>query len=106
MKEQDTKATSSINMKQEVLLQTASAYVYGDDKAKRVEVNILFDGGSQRRYISEEVRSNLNLRVEGQEHLNLNFFGTEKSVRKQCDIVKLKLDVGANEPPISISALS
>ena len=106
VKEQDTKATSSINMKQEVLLQTASACVYGDDKAKRVEVNILFDGGSQRSYISEEVRRKLNLRVEGQEHLNLNTFGTEKSARKQCDIVKLKLDVGANEPPISISALS
>ena len=71
-----------------------------------MEVNIVFDGGSQRSYISEEVRRKLNLRVEGQEHRNLNTFGTEKSVRKQCDIVKLKLDVGANEPPISISALS
>ena len=93
-------------MKQKVLLQTASACAYGDDKAKRMEVNIIFGGGSQRRYILEEVRRKLNLSVEGQEHLNLNTFGTEKSVRKKCDIVKLKLDVGANEPQISISALS
>jgi len=34
-------------------------------------------------FISEEVRRKLNLRVEGQEHLNLNTFGTEKSIRKK-----------------------
>ena len=71
-----------------------------------MEVNILLDGGSQRSYISEEVRRKLNLRVEGQEHFNLNTLGNEKSVRKKCDIVKLKLYVGVKEMPISISALS
>ncbi|XP_065062963.1 uncharacterized protein LOC135689604 [Rhopilema esculentum] len=104
--EEETKVTTSVTGKQEVLLQTATAYVYGADKAQRMKINVFFDSGSQRSYISEEVRRKLNLEVERQENLNLNTFGTEKSVRKKCDVVKLMLETGIDETPILISAIS
>ena len=71
-----------------------------------MKINVFFDSGSQRSYISEEVRRKLNLEVERQENLNLNTFGTEKSVRKKCDVVKLKLDTGKDDTAILISAIS
>ncbi|XP_065069866.1 uncharacterized protein LOC135694908, partial [Rhopilema esculentum] len=104
--EEETKVTTSVTGKQEVLLQTATAYVYGADKAQRMKINVFFDSGSQRSYISEEVRRKLNLEVERQENLNLNTFGAEKSARKKCDVVRLMLETGIDETPILISAIS
>ena len=45
--------TSSIKEKTEVFLQTATTYAYGGDSNKKVPVNILFDCGSQKTFVSE-----------------------------------------------------
>lgn len=92
--------------KGEVLLQTAEAYVYGEDRSKKLLVNLLFDGGSQRSYVTEDVKQKLQLNAEKTELLNLNTFGSEKSERKRCSLVNLNVEVGVDEPPVKISALS
>ena len=61
-------------------------------------VNVLFDSGSQRSYVTEEVKEKLKLNVKIIEQLNLNTFGSEKSERKRCSLVDLNLEVGNNEP--------
>ena len=97
--------TATVNGKNEVLLQTAQGYVYGEDKSKKIPVNILFDGGSQRSYVTDEVRRKLNLNAETAETINLNTFGSQKSERKKCDLVCINLDVGRDEQPVNIAAL-
>ena len=56
--------------------------------------------------MTEEVKEKLKLNVKRTEQLNLNTFGSEKSERKRCSLVYLNLEVGNNEPPVEISALS
>ena len=65
-----------------VLLQTASGYVFGEDQSAKVSVNILFDSGSQQSYVTEELKMKLSLESNGSETLNLNTFGSEKYFKK------------------------
>ena len=97
-------AMSSVKEKTNVLLQTATTYAYGEDKTKKVTVNILFDGGSQKSFISEELKRKLDLKSERTEVLNLNTFGSEKYVKKTSDRVKVNLVV--QDEVIVISALT
>ena len=54
-------ANNFSNNKNCVLLQTASVSVSGFDNKRKVNnVQLLFDSGSQRSYISEELRKKLN----------------------------------------------
>ncbi len=89
-----------------MLLQTAKANVYGADRTKKIVVNVLFDGGSQRSYKTEEARKKLNLNPKGRETLNLNTFGSGKCERKIFSLVDVNVEVEIDEPPIVISALS
>jgi len=59
-----------------VLLQTATAYTFGDEKDNKIQVNILFDGGSQKSYIAEDLKKSLGLKPEKTEKINLNTFGS------------------------------
>ena len=53
----------------------------------------MFDGGSQKSFISEELKRKLDLKSEKTELLNLNTFGSEKYVKKSSDRVKVNLVV-------------
>ena len=96
--------TSSIREKIEVLLRTAKTYTYGGDRGKKVPVTILFDGGSQKTFVSEELQKTLDLKWDKFESLNLNTFGSEQYVKKRCERVEINLEVG--DAIVKISALS
>ena len=96
--------TSSITEKTEVLLQTATTYAYGGDSNKKVPVNILFDCGSQKTFVSEELQKKLNLKSDNFELLNLNSFGSEQYVKMRCERVEISLEV--SDAVVKISALS
>ncbi len=83
-----------------VLLQTARAIVYGEDETKKMKVNILFDGGSQRSYITESLKKKLGLKGERKETVNVNTFGTDKRIKNDCDVVSLKVEVENSVIPI------
>ena len=95
---------SNVKEKTDALLQTATTYAYGEDKSKKVTVNILFDGGSQKSFISEELKRKLDLKSEKTELLNLNTFGSEKYVKKSSDMVKVNVIV--QDDVIVVSALT
>ena len=56
--------TTTSKEKVQVLLQTARARVFGTNREKRVGVNVLFDGGSQKCYITEKLKNKLALKTE------------------------------------------
>ena len=88
----DTSLTmSNVKEKTDVLLQTATTYAYGEDKSKKVTVNILFDSGSQKSFISEELKRKLDLKSEKTDLLNLNTFVSKKYVKKSSDRAKVNL---------------
>ena len=96
--------TSNVHEKTEVLLQTATAFAYGENRSNKVPVNILFDGGSQRSFVSEELKRKLALKSQKIETLNLNTFGSEKYIKKSSDRVTLNLEV--RDEVVTITALS
>ena len=48
--------TSNVHERTEVLLQTATTFAFGDDRGKKIPVYILFDGGSQKSFVSKELQ--------------------------------------------------
>ena len=98
-------ATSSTKAKGSVLLQTATAIATNEDRSKSVPVRILFDNGSQRSYVTNNLKSKLGLKPTSSETLHLNTFG-ERAYRKQsCEVVTLPLQNKRNEY-LEISALN
>ena len=84
-------ATASSGSKGTVLLQTASAIARNEDSAKSTRVKFLFDNGSQRSYVTDNLKSRLGLKYT-KKMLHLNTFG-EKTFRKQkCDVLTLFLE--------------
>ena len=76
---QDTgKTTTSTNCaktKEKVLLQTATATAVNEDGSKSTNMRILFDTGSQRSYITDNLKSRLGLKTTRIETIHLNTFG-------------------------------
>lgn len=56
-----TNTTDSLRDKKAVLLRTTRAVASNKDGSKSVNILVLFDNGSQRSYITESVKSKLNL---------------------------------------------
>ena len=104
-KADNTTVTATTKHDEKVLLQTATAYVYGRNKEERVEVKLLYDNGSQRTYLTEELKKRLSLEAEGSEQLNLNTFGSEQGQRLICNRVKLNIAV-ENGKDVEVSALT
>ena len=100
-----TLTTATSREKTNVLLQTARAYVYGEDQEERgIETTVLFDIGSQKSYITEKLKNRLLLKTKGSESINLNTFGSNKYTRQNCDKVQVNLRAGDNV--VVINALS
>ena len=96
--------TSSIKEKTEVLLQTATTYAYGGDSNKKVPVNVLFDFGSQKTFVSEELQKKLDLKSDNFGLLSFNTFGSEQYGRERCERVEISLKV--NDAVVKISSPS
>ena len=67
-------------------------------------VRILFDNGSQRSYITDNLKVKLSLKPTRQETLNLNVFGSESCNRRKCNVVRLNLQ--GRDEIIEVMALS
>ena len=81
VRNQHVLTTANFSTKTSVVLQTATAYAQGIGAAKVVPVRILFDSGSQRTYITKDLKNRLGLKTIKTETLNLNTFG-DKLYRK------------------------
>ena len=77
--------TSNISTnKNNVLLQTATVSVSNN-------IQLLFDSGSQRSYISTEIRNRLKLPTLRTERLVINTFGNQDAQIKNIDVVPLTI---------------
>ena len=62
--------------------------------------------GSQRSYITENLRSRLQLKSLQNKKLNLNTFGESKFKKQNCYVVNLQLQKTEYDDPLTISALT
>lgn len=73
---------SNVAKNSRVLLQTARTHACSIVDSDSVPVRVLFNGGSERSYVTAQLKERLNLRTIKRETLNLNTFGTEQCQRK------------------------
>ena len=59
----NTTTTNTVRNKGTVLLQTAKGIAFNEDNSKSSHVRILFDNGSQRSYITSNLKSKLSWQV-------------------------------------------
>ena len=83
--------TATSRSKGSVLLQTATPVATNEDQSKSTTVQILFDNGSQRSYITDSVRRKLGLKSANIETLNLNTFGDGTYRQQRCEVVTLPI---------------
>ena len=79
------------NDKDTTFLQTAKAVVTDIDGQFSKRVRVLFDGCSQKSFITERVRESLNLRSIRKENMIVRGFGSITEVLKKFDIVRVKV---------------
>ena len=75
----------------QVLLQTAYASISDTDLKNSQKSFILFDSGAQRSYITESLKSQLNLQVIRTEHRVIKVFGNPDAELKNVYVVNLKV---------------
>lgn len=100
-----TTTTTTVKRKSTILLQTARTIATNSDKTRSVKVRILLDSGSQRSYVSNNLKSKLSLKPIKHETLNLNTFGNNKFQKQNCDLVDLYIQ-DKNHGKIKIRTLS
>ena len=74
-----------------VLLQTSKACVCNLNETKKSTLRMLFDSGSRRTFLNENVKERLNLKSIGKEKLLINTLSEKTSFLKEFDIMKIKL---------------
>ena len=87
------------------MLQRAQAVALNEQNQKSIAIRILFDSGSQRTYITENLRDKLNLKPTRQGRLYLNTFGDRNFSTRCCDVVHICLQKPGSSHSIRVSAL-
>ena len=73
-----------------ILLQTAQKTAFNLASPERsCNVRIVFDSGSQRSYVTEQVARRLLLATEGEKSLTIMTFGSTKEQARVCKSVRL-----------------
>ena len=83
-------ATHSLHPTNHILMQFAITKIRGAGKKYR-QAGILFDTGSQRTFITQDMKHKLELKTMGKELLDVTTFGSFQSTRKTYDIVSFSL---------------
>jgi len=73
---------SNVTPRCRVFLQTARTQACASDNQDLVPVRVLFDGGSERSYVTTDLQQRLRLTSLKKERLKLNTFGTKQSQRR------------------------
>ena len=94
----------NVQCQSRVLLQTARTLARTADSNELLPVRILFDGGSERSYITTDLKKRLKLSPVKTEIIYLNTFGGEQHSKRQCELVKVNLQ--GREEELEVYALS
>uniref|UniRef100_A0A1X7UQR4 DUF1758 domain-containing protein n=1 Tax=Amphimedon queenslandica TaxID=400682 RepID=A0A1X7UQR4_AMPQE len=82
---------------------TAVTTVYGN--TDQVRARIILDGGSQRSYVNNQLRSSLNLKKVHTNTVPIKTFGSSGESTQVCAVVELKIGTKQGEPVV-ITAIS
>ena len=76
-----------------ILLKTALAEVSDPRDSTRVKwVRIVLDSGSQKSYLTQQVKDSLSLPVVDQQRLSIAAFGSSRGRPKECKVVRLAVN--------------
>ena len=75
----------------EVLLATARAQVFREDETRREYTRMLFDNGSQRTYVTEELVTKLDATVVEKKKLSIGTLGSAVPREEDVKVVKIKV---------------
>lgn len=89
-----------------VLLKTARAKVISKDSGRRVAVNILFDEGSQRTFVTRKVAEQLETPYSRQERVHISTFGATQPRSEEVDVVDLTLQTRSSNVHLSALVVS
>ena len=95
-----------VSARDNILLQTAQAYVSGSNH--RVRVRVIFDSGSQRSFICDDIKDQLDLPVIGKESLRINVFGNDNQSRdiESKELVEFTIGSVANSFQTKLQAFT
>ncbi len=88
------------NPTEQVILKTGDAFVRG--KRGATKVNILFDKGSQRTFVSEEIVHRAGLRCDVSEKISITTFANEARVKK---LRTVNFPLRTSDSDVSVRAL-
>ena len=83
------KLTNLVNKKNFVLLQTADVVLFNGLNKKEVRIKGLFDGESQRSYVSKRAQNILSPEIINKEKIKISIFSNINSKEEISDYVKL-----------------
>jgi len=86
-----THHTNFVSSSNGVLLQTASAVISDTSGVRKKYTRILFDSGSQRSYISQDLCKSLKLKPLRSEKIIIKTFGDDNSKVQNLDVYQLKV---------------
>ena len=89
--EQVFTVSGTVKSKNEVLLKTASVIAQGENTTSGIPVHILLDDGSQKTYITNNIKNRLKLKPIKKQTVHLNTFGSDQYQKHTLDVVKLRL---------------
>lgn len=75
---EDATENALISSEEMVLMQTAKGNILNPINGMQENVRMLFDSGSQRTYITENLARKLNLKLGNKSKISLITFGSEK----------------------------
>ena len=104
--EEVVKTTTTTNNKTQVVVQTAMVYVLSHDRSRKVKARVLFDSGSQRTYITDNLKKKVGLPPVKKEMVHLNTFGEERFKKQSCNSVKFHIQGLDSEFQLEVNALS
>ena len=87
----ETVTTSAIASSDNILLQTAVSSCFNPD-GSCTPINILFDKGSQRSYVTEEFTKRLRLLEVRKEKCKIHTFGSCEGFVRSCSVVEVPLN--------------
>ena len=89
-----------------VLLETASAKIHNTkNDTTNTSCKLLFDGGSQRTYVTKRLRNRLKLKTIRQEDIEIHVFGGGKHKSKTHDIVQFAISGRNSKMRVLIEAI-
>ena len=84
-----------------VLLQTALAEVYNPtNPSLTLKLTLILDSGSQRSYLTEQVKNNLRLQRVKQQHLSISTFGASRGDPRYCEVVHIGITTRSGQDEV------